>query len=159
MTRQTLAVLGLSLVAVLGWFTWAALQPPAARPNVKVRFAGYTNDTIRGRVAMFTVTNTGSSAVRRFSNYMVQIPTGARWTTLSAGLLPGNGSVLQPGSSETVTIPAATNQSWRVSLSINPEVGIMSDLMGSIAKAARSARLPIRYRNISYGVPSDRIGE
>ena len=159
MTKQTLIVLGLMLVALLGWVTWAVLQPPAARPNVKVRFAGYTNDTTGTRVALFTVSNTSPSAVRRFSNYRIQIPTGAWWTNLSAGLLSGGGSVLQAGSSETLTVPAATNQSWRVSLSVNAEVGIMGDIMGSIAEAARSAGLPIRYSNISYGVRSDWIGE
>ena len=129
MTKQTLIVLALILVALLGWVTWAVFQPPAARPNVKVRFTGYTNDTTGIRIALFTVSNIGPSAVRRFSNYMIQIPTGARWTPVSAGLLSGNGSVLQAGSSETVTVPAATNQSWRVSISVNPEVGIMGDMM------------------------------
>ena len=163
MTKQTLIVLGLILVALLGLVTWAVLQPPAARPNVTVRFAGYTNDTTGTRLAVFTVCNTSPSAVRRLSNYRIQIPTATRWTNLSARLLSGGGSVLQAGSSEMVTVPAATNQSWRVSLSVSPEVGSMADMraamMGSIAEAARLAGLPARYRNMSYGVPSDWIGE
>jgi hypothetical protein len=159
MIKQTLILLGLILVALLGLVTWAVLQPPAARPNVTVRFAGYTNDTTGTRLAVFTVSNTGPSAVRRLSNYRIQIPTATRWTNLSARLLSGGGSVLQAGSSETVTVPAATNQSWRVSLSVSPEVGSMPDMRGSIAEAARLAGLPTRYRNMSYGVPSDWIGE
>jgi hypothetical protein len=163
MTKQTLIILGLILVALLGLVTRAVLLPPAAPPNVTVRFAGYTNDTTGTRLAVFTVSNTSPSPVRRLSNYRIQIPTATRWTNLSARLLSGGGSVLQAGSSETVTVPAATNQSWRVSLSVSPEVGSMADMraamMGSIAEAARLAGLPARYRNMSYGVPSDWIGE
>jgi len=159
MTKQTLIILGLILVALLGLVTWAVLQPPAARPNVTVRFAGYTNDTTGTRLAVFTVSNTSPSAVRRLSNYRIQIPTATRWTNLSARLLSAGGSVLQAGSSETVTVPAATNQSWRVSLSVSPELGSMADMRGSIAEAARLAGLPARYRNMSYGVPSDWVGE
>ena len=163
MTKQTLIILGLILVALLGLVTRAVLLPPAAPPNVTVRFAGYTNDTTGTRLAVFTVRNTSPSPVRRLSNYRIQIPTATRWTNLSARLLSGGGSVLQAGSSETVTVPAATNQSWRVSLSVSPEFGSMADMraamMGSIAEAARLAGLPARYRNMSYGVPSDWIGE
>ena len=159
MTKQTLIILGLILVALLGLVTRAVLKPPAARPNVIVRFAGYTNDTTGTRLAVFTVSNTSPSAVRRLSNYRIQIPTATRWTNLSTRLLSGGGSVLQAGSSETVTVPAATNQSWRVSLSVSPEVGSMAAMMGSIAEAARLAGLHASYRNMSYGVPSDWIGE
>jgi hypothetical protein len=159
MTKQTLIVLGLFLVALLGLVTWAVLQPPAACPNVTVRFAGYTNDTTGTRLAVFTVSNTSPSAVQRLSHYRIQIPTATRWMNLAEGWLSGSGSVLQAGSSETVTVPAATNQWWRVSLSVSPEVGSMGDMMGSIAEAARFAELPARYRNMSYRVPSDWIGE
>jgi len=158
MTKQTLIVLGLILVA-LGLVTWAVSQPPAAPPKVTVRFAGYTNDTTGTRLAVFTVSNTSPSAVRRLSNYRIQIPAGNRWSNLSARLLSGGGSVLPAGSSETVTVPAATNQSWRVSFSVGPEVGITGVMMGSIAEAARFVGLPARYRNMNYGIPSDWIGE
>lgn len=159
MTKQTLIVVGLLLLALVALLTWAVLQPPAARPNATVRFVGYTNDTTGIRLAMFTISNASPSAVRRLSNYRIQIPTAGRWWNLSARLLSGGGSVLQAGSAETVTVPAVTNQSWRVSFSVSPELGIMGDTMGSIAEAARSAGLPVRYRNISYGVPSDWIGQ
>ena len=160
MTKLTLIVLGLFLLALLGLVTGAVLQPPAACPNVTVRFAGYTNDTTGTRLAVFTVSNTSPSAVQRLSHYRIQIPTATRWMNLAEGWLSGSGSVLQAGSSETVTVPAATNQSWRVSLSVSaPKFGSMGDMIGSIAEAARFAGLPARYRNMSYGVPSDWIGE
>jgi len=159
MAKQTLIVLGLFLVPLLGLVTWVVLQPPLASPHVTVRFAGYTNDTTGTRLAVFTVSNASPSAVQRLSHYQIQIPAATRWMNVAEGRLSDSGSVLQGGSSETVTVPAATNQSWRVSLSVSPELRRMGDMMGSLAKAARVAGLPARYRNTSYGVPSDWIGE
>ncbi|HEV2207197.1 MAG TPA: hypothetical protein VG167_00355 [Verrucomicrobiae bacterium] len=60
MTKQTLMVLGLILVVFLGLVTLAVLKPLAARPNVTVRFAGYTNDTTGTRLAVFTMDFTES---------------------------------------------------------------------------------------------------
>ena len=159
MAKRTFIVLSLILVAVVAVVTWAALQPPAARPNVTVRFASYTNDTTGSRVAAFTVSNASPSAVRLLSHYRIQIPTVARWTNLSGGWLPRGASVLPARSSETITVPATTNQSWRVSLSVSPDVGIVRDMMGSIAEAAHFAGLRTRYRKMSYGVQCDWIGE
>lgn len=159
MVKRTLIVLGLILAALAVLFTWAALQPPPARANVTVMFAGYTNDTAGARFAAFTIINPGPSAVRRLSHYRIQIPTATRWTNLSVCWFSGGGSILPAGSSETVTVPAPTNQSWRVSLSVSPEVGIVCDVMGSIAEAARFAGLRTRYRRMSYGVQCDWIGE
>jgi hypothetical protein len=160
LTKRVLIItFGLIPFALVGLVAWAALQPPPARPNVIVAFVGYTNDATGTRLAAFTVRNTSPSAVRRLPRYRIQIPTATRWTNLSVGWLPGGGSVLPAGFSETVTVPAATNQSWRVSLSVSPEVGIVRDVMSSIAETARSAGLRTRYRKMSYSVQCDWIGE
>jgi hypothetical protein len=157
--KRTLIVLSLIFATLAGLLAWAIIQPPAARPNVTVTFVGYTNNTTGARLAAFMVSNASPSAVRRLSHYRIQIPTTTRWTNLSEGWFAGGGLEMPARSSETVTVPAVTNQPWRVSLTVSPEVGIVRDLMGSIAETARSAGLRTRYRNMSYGVQCDWIGE
>lgn len=156
MTKQTFIVLALIVGIPVGLVTFALFQKPLKRPNMTVTFMGYTNDTSGTRLASFAVSNAGPSTVQRTSHYWIQIPTAKRWTNLSDGWLVG--SVLAPGSSETVVIPAATNQSsWRVSFYVSAEVGLMRDVMRSTAQLARDAGLRPRYRPVNYGVQSEWI--
>jgi len=159
MSRQTLLIVGAILVILVVLVTWAVFQPPAAAPKVTVSFAGYTNGSTGSRLAAFTVSNAGPSATLRLSHYRIQIPTATRWTNLSDGWVSGGGTVLSAGTSERITVPAATNQPWRVSLSVSPEVGVIGDAMGWFAETARSVGMRARYRKSSFGVQCDWIAE
>lgn len=157
--RKHILIVGLVLVSLLGFASWVLFRQPPPRPNVTVRFSGYTNDVTGTRLAVFAVSNNSSVAVLRLSHYRIQIPTAPRWTDVSEGWLSSGGSVLPAGGVEAITVPAATNLSWRVSFSISPDVGIVRTVLSSIAEASRSVGFHPRYRKMSYGVSCDWIGE
>jgi hypothetical protein len=160
MTKTIFIAFGVILVAVAGLLTWIALQPPAVRPSATVIFGGYTNDAAGMRLAVFTVSNTSVSSVRRLSHYWIQIPTSKRWTNISEGWFSCGTSVLPSGGTEVVTVVVPTNQaSWRPRLTMTPDVGALRDMMDSLMAAARNAGLPTRSRKMTYSASSDWISE
>lgn len=157
--RKHMLIVGFVLVSLLGFASWVLFRSPPPRPNVTVKFSGYTNDVAGTRLAVFAVSNSSSAAVLRLSHYRIQIPTTFRWTDVSEGWLSSGGSVLPAGGGETIVVPAATNHSWRVTFSVNPDVGIVRTVLGSIAEASRSVGFRPRYIRMNYGVSCDWIGE
>jgi hypothetical protein len=154
-----LIVLGLFVLASVALVTTALFRPQPPRPAVTAAFLGCTNDNAGTRLASFTVSNQGPSAVRRLSDYRIQIPTAQRWTNLYDGYLTGGSSVLPSGRSEIVTVVAPTNQpSWRPWFRVNPDVGVVSDTVKAVVDAARAAGLTRRYRK-TFGVDCDWVRE
>ena len=157
--RKHSFIVGLVLLSLLGFAWWVLFRPPPPRPNVTVKFRGYTNDVTGTRLAVFAVSNSSSDAVLRLSHYRIQIPTSPRWTDVSEGWLSSGGSVLPAGVVEAIVVPAATNHSWRVTFSVSPDVGTVRSVLGSIAEASRSVGFRPRYVKMNYGVSCDWIGE
>jgi hypothetical protein len=112
--------------------------------------SGYTNDVGGARLAVFAVSNSGSDAVLRRSHYRIQIPISNRWADVSEDWLASGGSVLPAGGVDVVAIPVATNLSWRVSFLFSTDVGVLRNVLGSIAEASRSAGFRPRYRPTSF---------
>lgn len=157
--RKHALIVGLIFLFLLGFASWVILRPPPPRPNLTVRLSGYTNDVSGTRFAVFAVSNRSSDAVLRLSHYRIQIPTQNRWTDVSEDGLSSGGSALPAGGVETITIPAATNLSWRVSFSFSPDVGVVRTVLSSLSEASRSVGFSPRYRKMSYGVSCDWIGD
>jgi hypothetical protein len=159
MTLKHAITVGVVVVSLLSLFTWAILRPQPLRPNVTVKLSGYTNDSGGARLAVFVISNSSSDAVLRRSHYRIQTPVSNRWADVSEDWLASGGSVLPAGGVELVSIPVATNVSWRVSFLFSADVGVLRTVLGSIAEASRSAGFRPRYRPTSYGIASERIGK
>jgi hypothetical protein len=136
-----LALVGALVVAIAGLLTWDAFRPPE-RLNIGVGFLGYSNDISSGRLAIILITNKSASSVVRQSRYQIQIPTDRRWTNLSTGYL--HSGVLDPTTSETVTVAAPTNQTWRIRVLVRAKQSMLAELSGSVRDAARAAGLRVR---------------
>jgi hypothetical protein len=149
------AMVGAVAVILAGLLTCAIYRPVPERPNVEINFVGYSNDISHSRLGVLLMTNKGSSAVVRDSHYRIQIPTDARWTTVSKGWL-GAGAINAAGS-EMVSVPAPTNHEWRILLSARSQDTMLGDILGSVLEAARAAGLRVRPSRTSYGFYSEWI--
>ena len=128
-------------------------------PNASVTLLGYTNDTNGIRLARFAITNLGASAVKRLVHYQIQIPSPTGWTVDSAGSILG-GRLLGAGASETVTVPAPTNQpSWRISILTYTDPGHTAVSKWEMTVAMLHAVLTPRYRVMLYSIYSNLITE
>ncbi len=91
-------------------------------PDVRVgfSFAGYTNDSRNTLLAKFRIVNQGERSILRIGMYHLdtkQHPFDSTKPTNFFGLSPFRGHMLDPGQSETIAIPAVTNEgAWRAIL-------------------------------------------
>ena len=160
-------MLRIALIIVLGLLfilmivsVLIAYQRPAGQPQISVTFLGFTNDSAGARRATFAVSNSGTTFVRRESHYRFQAETATRWTNFADGYLPGGAGLINPRGSELLSVPAPVHDGpWRIYFSVSPDVGVVRDTMDSTVLALRSLGFKTRYRKMSYGFHSDRIGE
>jgi len=110
-TRLIIVALLLLLAAAI---VGLALQ--RGRANVRVQFAGYTNDSRGIPLVRLQIVNHGTLTIRRIRQYTVE---GQKWA--DTGFLGTRDALLAPGASEFVTIPALTNKgAWRASFQCFP---------------------------------------
>jgi hypothetical protein len=114
--RTTLAAaLGILLIA----YALAIVLLAKREPEVKVGFSftGYTNSPRNALLAQFRVVNKGKGSIFRFGMYYLdttQNPFDPTQPTNFFGLSPFWGRMIDAGQSETIAIPAVTNQgAWR----------------------------------------------
>ena len=160
MVKRILIIVALVALVISVMVVVVALQRPGQPPTVSVTFLAFTNDIVGTRLATFALSNLGASAIRRQSHYTIQTPTPMRWTNYAEGWVAGGTRILRAGASEAVSIPAPTNQpSWRVSLSVSLDVGVVRDMMDMVVVALRNLGFQTRYRKMNYGAEGDWIRE
>lgn len=160
MNKRFTLIFGTLLVLVAGFILWSISHPPASQPKATIVLAGFTNDLTGVPYAMVSVSNHSPTSLQLLSSYDIQIPTANRWTNASRGFLSSGTTVLKPDESVMVLVAAPTNYtSWRVSLAIAPDVGLVQDLLNHAKWAAWEVGLTRRHPRGSVRVFSDRISE
>jgi hypothetical protein len=160
--KVTLISVAVLITLLLVMLVWIGGQPPPPRPAVSLAFVGYTNDARHQRVAVFTLTNSGSCAVQRNSSYHVYVrgpdaPARSR-PMVESGYLTNGGALLPPAASETWSIAPPTNQGrWYVSVGVRTDEPLIRDMADSILQGARSIGIRARYRQPNYGARSEDI--
>ncbi|MCI0539087.1 MAG: hypothetical protein L0Z50_28095 [Verrucomicrobiales bacterium] len=153
MTKRTLIIAGLFAI---GMMVWVAFQREPREPQASVTFLGYTNDATGTRLATFVHSNLNSFVVRRRAHYWIELPTSAGGTN-QASCWFSSGNDLKARAFEIVAVPGPTNQpSWRVSLSVTPDVGIVTEAMDFVGFIFFGFQSPFPQRR-SYEVRSDWI--
>ena len=154
MSKRTVIMVVLFAIGT-GMLVWVALQP--REPKASVTFLGYTNDATGTRLATLVVSNLNSFVVRRQAAYWMDLATSTGGTNQGGGWFSSRND-LNAGAFEIIAVPVPTNQpSWRVLLSLNPDIGIAAEAVDYVSFMFFGFQTPPFLQRRSYLVGSDWI--
>src|SRR5688572_7360864 len=145
-------VLALMVLGVLALLLITPSRPPGDASAVSAKFLGYTNNAAGTRVAVFSITNRSSIAIRRQWYYEVQVLTNGTWKPQpTVRFRYGHGPVIAPKQSEiwTINAPVAEGR-WRVWFPYVEYHGPMRETKKWVRRELRGLGLPFKDSEPSY---------
>jgi hypothetical protein len=159
---RLLLSLPMAMLAMFAFFFVISRPLPPSSLSIAVARLGYTNGPTGARLAVFTVTNQEQNPIERGPMYSIEVrgDPGRSTSTPPLPHLP-SAVVLQPGQSESVSIPVpAITGEWRVTLWCT-YYGSRQKLRDWL-RSSRGAIVPNPWRSVStsfQGVRSEWIAE